>query len=308
MILVTGATGRTGSFVVRELQARGKTVRALARSESAQRAEALGAEVVLGDLDDPGSLRRAAKGVTGIVHAATTYKRPEIDIAATGALADAWDRGPFVYISSTSVYGNDTHSVLVTEDHPLDENEDYQRGKVRSEAMLRQIAQARRRSDFTILRPPFIMGPHPRDYDRWVTNGGPVEAGDAIRQNEPVVLPGESKREWSQYRDAWVDTRELAWVIAECLDRPLGGVANVISGHFGWHDLIAEVIQLTGSKSTIEHKPVDQLSNMKFFAQTWRFSSERLQDHLGYEPAYRWQDTLAEIVALGSLQPVGHAS
>lgn len=296
----------TGSFVVRELQARRKKVRAFTRPESVETAEALGAEVSLGDLNDLESLHNAAAGVNGIVHAATTYKHPEIDIAATEALADAWDRGSFVYVSSTSVYGDPAWGP-VTENHPVDEKHmDYARGKVRSEAVVRQIAQRRRRNDFTLLRPPFILGPHRRCYRRWVTHV--PGQGDAIPRNEPVVLPGASQSEWSEYRDAWVDTRELAWAIAECLERPLGGTANVISGHFVWHDLMAEIIELTGSKSTIEHKSVEELPDKKFYAQPWHYSGQRLQDHLGYEPAYRWQNTLAETVALEAPQPAVQAS
>ena len=63
-ILVTGATGKTGGAVARELLAAGWPVRALARSEDA-RSEALarlGAEIFTGDLFDLDSMRRALQG------------------------------------------------------------------------------------------------------------------------------------------------------------------------------------------------------------------------------------------------------
>ena len=63
-ILVTGATGNTGSLIVKQLRERGVAVRALARDEG--RAAALrqhGAEVVLGDLDVPASFDAAVEGV-----------------------------------------------------------------------------------------------------------------------------------------------------------------------------------------------------------------------------------------------------
>ena len=65
MILVTGATGKTGAPVVEELCKREFPVRALARrrDDRSERLETLGAEVVLGDLLDLDSLRRAMKGV-----------------------------------------------------------------------------------------------------------------------------------------------------------------------------------------------------------------------------------------------------
>ncbi len=64
LILVTGATGKTGQHVVQEMLVRGFPVRALARArdERTQRLEELGAEVVLGDFHDLQSIRAAVKG------------------------------------------------------------------------------------------------------------------------------------------------------------------------------------------------------------------------------------------------------
>jgi len=59
LVLVTGATGHTGSGIVQALVNRGARVRALVRS--AAKGEALGqhgAQVAVGDLDDPSSLTR----------------------------------------------------------------------------------------------------------------------------------------------------------------------------------------------------------------------------------------------------------
>jgi uncharacterized protein YbjT (DUF2867 family) len=67
-ILVTGATGRQGGAVARELLARGYRVRAMTRKPRSAKARALGklgAEVVRGDFDDPTSLAQAVKGAWG---------------------------------------------------------------------------------------------------------------------------------------------------------------------------------------------------------------------------------------------------
>ncbi|MFD4668188.1 NmrA family NAD(P)-binding protein [Lentzea sp. NPDC058450] len=68
MILVTGATGRhggTGAHLVRRLKEEGRGVRVLARtrSERTEALEALGAEVVTGDLQDRRSIVPALEGV-----------------------------------------------------------------------------------------------------------------------------------------------------------------------------------------------------------------------------------------------------
>lgn len=68
-ILVTGATGKQGGATARALLAAGVPVRALVRDPGTERARAvraLGAEVVTGDLRDPGSLRPALKDVRGV--------------------------------------------------------------------------------------------------------------------------------------------------------------------------------------------------------------------------------------------------
>ncbi|HEV2814445.1 MAG TPA: SDR family oxidoreductase [Solirubrobacteraceae bacterium] len=64
MILVVGATGTTGSVVVRELLDAGVPVRGLTRfEEGAQELRALGAEAVVGDLADPLSFVGALRSV-----------------------------------------------------------------------------------------------------------------------------------------------------------------------------------------------------------------------------------------------------
>ncbi|NOK15587.1 NmrA family NAD(P)-binding protein [Corallococcus carmarthensis] len=69
-VLVTAATGRQGGATARALLADGRTrVRVLVRDPEAPKARALaaaGAEVVVGDLDDPASLRAACDGARAV--------------------------------------------------------------------------------------------------------------------------------------------------------------------------------------------------------------------------------------------------
>ena len=71
LVLVAGATGKTGSIVVAELQARGFPVRAFVR-DAAKAAERLGSEVeaVVGDLKDMASIVAALDGVGAVINAA----------------------------------------------------------------------------------------------------------------------------------------------------------------------------------------------------------------------------------------------
>lgn len=68
-VLVTAATGRQGGATARALLAEGATVRVLVRDPAAPNARALaaaGAELVIGDLADPASLRAACTGARAV--------------------------------------------------------------------------------------------------------------------------------------------------------------------------------------------------------------------------------------------------
>ena len=62
-ILVTGGTGQVGSVVLKELVKRNANVRALVRKREASAKIPKGVEVVVGDLLDPISMRKALEGV-----------------------------------------------------------------------------------------------------------------------------------------------------------------------------------------------------------------------------------------------------
>ena len=79
-VLVTGATGKQGGHLVRDLLARGHSVRALARNPESPAAAALaerGATIVQGDFQDQGSLERAARGVDAVFAMSTPFGTDE---------------------------------------------------------------------------------------------------------------------------------------------------------------------------------------------------------------------------------------
>lgn len=66
-VLVTGATGNTGSGLIPALRSAGVEVRAFVRDESkAQPLRELGAEIMVGDLDKPGTIEPAIEGIDKI--------------------------------------------------------------------------------------------------------------------------------------------------------------------------------------------------------------------------------------------------
>ena len=88
-VLAVGAAGQFAGLVVPELHRRGVVVRALLRdrrheTEVRQRGAA---EIALGDLQDPASLRRALEGVDGVFHINPSFAPHEIDMGI--AMVDA---------------------------------------------------------------------------------------------------------------------------------------------------------------------------------------------------------------------------
>ena len=67
-VLVTGATGYVGSYLLPELLQRGHTVRALTRSPAPTLSAMEGVTTVRGDVTDPASLGGAFDGVDAVVH------------------------------------------------------------------------------------------------------------------------------------------------------------------------------------------------------------------------------------------------
>ncbi|MEV3961770.1 NmrA/HSCARG family protein [Nocardia sp. NPDC050193] len=94
-ILVTGATGGQGGAVTRSLLGNGWMVHALVRNPGTPEAEhlaALGANLVIGDLDDRESLYAVARGMHGVFSvqpADFTDPRPEIEVRQGKNVADA---------------------------------------------------------------------------------------------------------------------------------------------------------------------------------------------------------------------------
>src|SRR5437016_8469033 len=81
---ITGGSGFVGRRLIERLRAEGHSVRALARSErAAETVRSLGAEPVLGDLDDSDALRSGAEGCELAFHAAAALgdwgKREEFE-------------------------------------------------------------------------------------------------------------------------------------------------------------------------------------------------------------------------------------
>jgi nucleoside-diphosphate-sugar epimerase len=174
--LVTGATGFIGGHLVERLCAAGHVVRALARTETkAAFLRDFGAEVVLGDVTDLESLRRAAAGIETVFHLASRVSEwgpwSEFDKATVrgtdNALLAATGAGVrrFIQCSSVAVYDDrySRRNRLVREDAPHSGYGDRAYGHYsRSKAMAEELAwefHERGQLQVTALRPALVYGP-----------------------------------------------------------------------------------------------------------------------------------------------------
>lgn len=171
-VLVTGATGFTGSHLARTLAADGDEVRALVRRADAARA-ALGGgiELVEGDIRDADAVDRAVAATDVVYHLAALYRHAGLPadayraVNATGAerVVEAAARAGVrrvVHCSTVGVHG-DVERPPADEDAPLRPGDVYQETKLDGERLARAAGE-RLGIDVAIVRPSGIYGPGDR--------------------------------------------------------------------------------------------------------------------------------------------------
>jgi 2-alkyl-3-oxoalkanoate reductase len=175
-VLITGATGLLGSHLAERLAARGDKVRALVRPASRTAfLDALGIEIVRGDLTDSAACKAAVTGVARVFHCAAKvgdwgrwreFQTGCVDatrILAQAALREGVDR--FIHISSTSAYGHPAQGQApIDESAALGQNvwilDYYTRSKVDCERSLWELARAG--LPLTVIRPSWLFGERDR--------------------------------------------------------------------------------------------------------------------------------------------------
>lgn len=175
-VLITGATGFVGSHLVEALASRGVRIRALVRETSdVSLLRAHGAELVLGSLEDRGTLERAVDGVEAVFHlAALTYARTEDELvrvngAGTRALVDAVLAARsrprrFVYLSSLAAAGPSVDGRPVHAGESPRPLTAYGRAKLEGE---RACLDAGAEIGAVALRAPAVYGPRDREMLRF---------------------------------------------------------------------------------------------------------------------------------------------
>jgi uncharacterized protein YbjT (DUF2867 family) len=104
-VAVTGATGKQGGAVARDLLARGHKVRAITRDPNSAQAKSLasaGASLVTASLDDTAAIRKALEGATSLFAMTTPFGGTDAEIRQGVAAANA-AKATGVHLVFTSV-------------------------------------------------------------------------------------------------------------------------------------------------------------------------------------------------------------
>jgi nucleoside-diphosphate-sugar epimerase len=171
VVLVTGATGFTGSVLVRKLCELGADVRAIARQTSRREHLAdLPIDWLLADVYDAEVAEPAARSADYIFHVAAAYRSPgigeeiyrKVHVDSTQLLARAAQDPAsrlkrFVHFSTVGVHGHIDHPPA-DEDAPFKPGDIYQETKAEAELWIREFAQAED-LPLTVIRPAAILGP-----------------------------------------------------------------------------------------------------------------------------------------------------
>jgi dihydroflavonol-4-reductase len=305
--LVTGASGFVGSAIVRKLLERRHDVRVLVRKTSRRiNLEALPIDIVVGDLTDRDSLRRAIRGCDTLFHVAADYrlwvpeaaKMIEVNVNGTRSLMEiAGELGVqrIVYTSSVATLGLPKDAKPANEDTAVSGKDmigPYKRSKFDAEALVREMA-SRHGLPVVIVNPSTPIGP--RDIKPTPTGKIVVEAA-------------------SGHMPAFVDTGlnvvhvdDVAEGHALALERGVVGERYILGGdNLTLEEILNIIAKQTRRKPPKFKVPHNAVVPMAAMAEVWArltgkepfatldgvklarkkmfFSSERAMGSLGYRP------------------------
>lgn len=261
--LITGATGKVGSRLMPRLLQWGYQVRALVRDAASVSALGeIGADPVMGDLFDPGSLKQAAHGVDVVIHLATFYKGATedrsrtADLDGTAALAQAAieaGAGQFIFASSDRIYGTG-RGKLVTESDPAEPgNNRFAVAKVAAEDLLLRLF-GQQAASLCILRLSLAYG----------------EGDPHLKETIPALKawPGAKRVQLVHHAD-------IAQAVRLCIAQRAKGIYNVTDDA---PLSIAELRELHQLPVGIDAPIADPWEMM--------VSARKIREELGYRPFY----------------------
>jgi nucleoside-diphosphate-sugar epimerase len=315
--LVTGATGKIGNAVARQLIERGDDVAALVRdTDRARELLPAAAELFEGDVTEPATIAAAAAGVDGAFNCMGIYEQWLRDpttfdrVNAEGAahvVAAARESGAsrVVHTSTFDVFHAEPGGT-VTEDEVASypKGTAYERSKQHAEEQVLDEANRGRGIEVVIVNPASVYGPGP-----WASSGLDSAFRDAIRRRLPACPPGgmttafiddvagghtaafDSGRPGERYilADGYATVRDLCRAAVEEAGRGFvppvlpRGIARAMSG-------AGEAVS-----RLIRRPPILPRGQLEFLQWEARADSLKAQRELGFNPI-PWQEGVKRTV------------
>ena len=229
IVLVSGATGRQGGAVARELIGRGYHVRALTRNPASDRAQALaalGIELVKGDFEDRKSLDRALRGAHGAFSVQDFWEHDyEAEVRQGKNLADAAKAAGIQHLVYSSVGSADKKTGIP-----------HFESKFEIEEHIRALGL-----DYTILRPVSFM-------EGW--DQEQILTGRLVHALDPEVP--------QQY----IAVKDIGVFAAMAFEHPggwLGRELDIAGDELTMTELAAIFTRVTGKTVTYEQVPWSEL-------------------------------------------------
>lgn len=288
-VLVTGATGFVGGAVVGALRERGHAVVGLVRNPTkANRLEAVGAQIAVGDMLEPDSYMHLVPEVDAVVQAAqygtsgridrrTVERIKEADETMSLALARACiDHGKrLVYTSGCFNYG-DRGAHWITEETPFEPSPLGEgHAKITTELLRLHASEG---LDTVILSPGFVYGP-----------GGMFKQSfvDTLDKGQLRVI-GRGHNYWSS-----IHVDDLAAAFALALERaPSGATYNVVDdAPLTLRELVDNLTDALGKKRVGNIPPwlmglIIGRPLVASLTSSFRIRNERAKEGLGWAPRY----------------------
>lgn len=230
MILVTGATGRIGNVLVKELNKKVGRVKVFLREKSSKKAlEGCDCEYIYGDILDISSIERCLENIEAVFHLAghisiSEYEKDltlNTNIQGTKNIADLCLKHniPLVYTSSIHAIRPPENGGLITEDTPLSTDFEERRGIYDySKACATQyvLDLQKKGLQVIIVHPTGVIGPY--DYNPSYFGAGMISL---VKGGIKVTIGGAYD---------YVDVRDVVGAMLKAYDLKKYGQRYILSG------------------------------------------------------------------------------
>ena len=304
-VLVTGASGYIGRWLVEELIEHGYRVKALLRRRPLTIKEI---DIFYGDITNPESFISALDGIDAVFHNAAIAtdwgnKREinRVNIDGTKNIAEMCrDKGVdrIIFTSSAGVYGFPNKDNMISEDYAKNPLNAYHKSKLIGEKILKKYENI----DVSIIRPSLVLG-----------GGG--KAGriifDRIKKENMVYIGS-----GNQYISI-VHPKDVAQCLRLALEKGTSknNIFNVVSFICTIRQIFEEISHQINVEPPRKHvsyplaysaafllemlsirEPSTTRFRVKSLGTTRKISCERAKKELGYRPKYDLQSTVKDIL------------